>query len=242
MYFGRCVPFILCDLIPYFQRYKIQDLKKPDWPEQLECMKSVLLSHFMVEAVPIWGFHTLCKFASIQYDVPFPDWTVIALHVSIFFVLEDAWHYWFHRGLHYGSFYKYIHKQHHRYATPFGFAAEYAHPIEVALLGFGTVGMPVIFGAITGKLHLITVIIWVGLRLFQAVDAHSGYEFPWSLHHILPFWAGADHHDDHHRYFIGNYASSFRWWDHILHTNPKTKRPANSYEKRKAADVASKQK
>jgi hypothetical protein len=35
-------------------------------------------------------------------------------------------------------------------------------------------------------------------------------EFPWSLHHFLPFWAGADHHDLHHEKFIGNYSSSFR--------------------------------
>ena len=104
------------------------------------------------------------------------------------FVLEDTWHYWFHRGLHYGVFYKYIHKQHHRYAAPFGLAAEYAHPVEVALLGLGTVGIPIVWCLITGNLHLFTVSIWIILRLFQAVDAHSGYEFPWSLHNFLPFW------------------------------------------------------
>ena len=142
------------------------------------------------------------------------------------FVLEDTWHYWFHRGLHYGVFYKYIHKQHHRYAAPFGLAAEYAHPVEVALLGLGTVGIPIVWCLITGNLHLFTVSIWIILRLFQAVDAHSGYEFPWSLHNFLPFWAGADHHDEHHHYFIGGYSSSFRWWDFILDTEagPKAKR------------------
>ncbi|GLA62533.1 C-4 sterol methyl oxidase [Aspergillus tubingensis] len=50
--------------------------------------------------------------------------------------------------------------------------------------------------------------IWIVLRLFQAIDAHSGYEFPWSLHHFLPFWAGADHHDLHHE----------KWWDYLLDT------------------------
>lgn len=34
--------------------------------------------------------------------------------------------------------------------------------------------------------------IWICLRLFQAVDAHSGYDFPWSLSHIFPAWAGAE--------------------------------------------------
>lgn len=35
--------------------------------------------------------------------------------------------------------------------------------------------------------------IWICLRLFQAVDAHSGYDFPWSLNKFIPFWAGAEY-------------------------------------------------
>lgn len=37
--------------------------------------------------------------------------------------------------------------------------------------------------------------IWIALRLFQAVDSHSGYDFPWSLNKFFPLWSGADHHD-----------------------------------------------
>jgi methylsterol monooxygenase len=232
LYFGRSLPWFVIDCIPYFRKYKIQYQKEPDFAEQWECMKSVLLSHFMVEALPIWGFHPICSYLGIQVDVPFPALSKMAFHIGVFFFLEDTWHYWMHRGLHYGPFYKYIHKQHHRYAAPFGLAAEYAHPVEVALLGVGTVGIPIMWVLATGDLHMFTVYVWVALRLFQAIDAHSGYEFPWSLHHFLPFWAGADHHDDHHRYFIGNYASSFRWWDAILDTHPKTTRPrTNPYTK-----------
>lgn len=231
VYFGRCLPWYILDCIPYFKKYKIQEDKMPSNAEQWECLKSVLKSHFLVEAVPIWFFHPLCQQIGIQFQVPFPLLAQMALQLLVFFVLEDAWHYWFHRGLHHGVFYKYIHKQHHRYAAPFGLAAEYAHPIEVMLLGCGTVGIPIIWCIITGELHLFTICLWISLRLFQAVDSHSGYELPWSLHHVLPFWAGADHHDDHHRYFIGGYSSSFRWWDHFLETDAgprgKAKRQQN---------------
>lgn len=171
----------------------------------------------------------------MEYTVPFPSLLKIVLQVGLFFVLEDAWHYWFHRGLHYGAFYKHIHKQHHRYSAPFGMTAEYAHPVEVALLGMGTVGIPIIYCYFFRDLHLFTISIWIVLRLFQAIDAHSGYEFPWSLHHFLPFWAGADHHDEHHHYFIGSYASSFRWWDLILDTEagpgPKKRREEKMKQK-----------
>jgi methylsterol monooxygenase len=235
-YFGRCLPWYIIDRIPFFRKYKIQDEKIPSNAEQWECLKSILTSHFLVEAFPIWFFHPLGQKIGMSFDVPFPSLTTMCLQIALFFVLEDAWHYWFHRGLHYGPFYKYIHKQHHRYSAPFGLTAEYAHPIEVALLGMGTVGIPIVYCMLTKNLHLFTISIWIVLRLFQAIDAHSGYEFPWSLHHIVPFWAGADHHDEHHHYFIGSYASSFRWWDAILDTEagPEAKARREARMKMKA--------
>lgn len=33
---------------------------------------------------------------------------------------------------------------------------------------------------------------WIVFRLLQAVDSHSGYDFPWSLNKFLPLWAGAE--------------------------------------------------
>jgi methylsterol monooxygenase len=85
------------------------------------------------------------------------------------------------------------------------------------------------------QLHLITMLTWIVLRLFQAIDAHSGYDFPWSLCHWVPFWAGAEHHDYHHQAFIGNYSSSFRWWDYLFGTDKKYRafRKRQAEEKRK---------
>lgn len=39
-------------------------------------------------------------------------------------------------------------------------------------------------------MHIITLWWYLVARLFQVVDAHSGYDFPWSLRNFLPFWAG----------------------------------------------------
>lgn len=237
-YFGRCLPWIIIDHLPFFQRWKIQATKVPSDKEQWECFKSVIKLHLMVEALPIWLFHPFCAQLGISVDVPFPSAKVMASQIVLFFICEDFWHYWAHRLFHHGWFYKHIHKQHHRYAAPFGLAAEYAHPVEVMSLGFGTVGFPMLYALIVVKapglhlpsLHLFTLSLWVVLRLFQAVDSHSGYDFPWSLNRFLPLWAGASHHDDHHHYFIGNYASSFRYLDAILNTEcgatSKSKREA----------------
>ncbi|CAG7917977.1 unnamed protein product [Penicillium olsonii] len=234
VYFGRSLPWIFIDTWGLFNRYKIQGVslpgdrpvhlanriqsKMPSLKEQWDCAKFVLLSHFTVELPQIWLFHPMAQFCGLSTSIPFPTFWTMAYQIAIFFVMEDTWHYFSHRALHWGPLYKAIHKIHHQYSAPFGLAAEYASPIEVMILGFGTVGCPILWCAMTGDLHILTMYIWIVLRLFQAIDAHSGYEFPWSLHHFLPFWAGADHHDLHHEKFIGNYASSFRWWDYVLDT------------------------
>ena len=72
VYFGRSLPWMIIDQIPYFRRYKIQDVcpheieslqgalvadfaqqKLPTAQEQWKCAKLVLLSHFLVELPPI---------------------------------------------------------------------------------------------------------------------------------------------------------------------------------------------
>jgi methylsterol monooxygenase len=151
--------------------------------------------------------------------------------------LEDAWHYWMHRLFHQGFFYRNVHKIHHQYSAPFGLAAEYASPIETMVLGAGTVMVPIVWCLVTGQLHVITMYLWITARLFQAIDAHSGYDFPWSLHHFIPFWAGAEHHDVHHERFIGNYASSFRWWDYMMDTESGPEAVKRRRERRAAKEA-----
>lgn len=217
VYFGRSLPWYILDYTGYLRKYKIQD-KTISQAEQLKCLTDVLVSHAFIEAIPIFAFQPICNMLEIDISANFPTLKTFAIQIAAFFLMEDTWHYWLHRGLHYGPFYKYIHKQHHKYAAPFGLTAEYAHPIEVAVTGLGTVGSPLLWAYLFGNVHLVTVICWVVGRLLQAIDAHSGYEFPWSFHHFFPMWAGADHHDEHHKYFVGNYSSSFRHWDYFLGT------------------------
>ncbi|KAJ7207947.1 hypothetical protein GGX14DRAFT_634537 [Mycena pura] len=232
VYFGRCIPWIIVDAIPYFRRWKLQASKVPTPQEQWECCKQVLISHFLVELPVIWFFHPMAEmFGMSTYQLTFPALPQMALQLLFFFVFEDMFHYFAHQALHYGPLYKHIHKLHHKYSAPFGLAAEYAHPAEVAILGMGTISGPLLYCYLTGDLHIITIYTWISLRLFQAIDAHSGYDFPWSLQHIVPFWSGADHHDFHHMAFTNNFSTSFRWWDRLFGTDDKYR----AYKKRVAA-------
>ena len=113
------------------------------------------------------------------WQVPFPPWQHQAAQIAFFFVFEDMFHFFAHRALHWGPLYKHIHKIHHKYSAPFGLAAEYAHPAEVMILGTGTIAGPILYCAFRRDLHIFSVYVWIVLRLFQAIDAHSGYgEYP----------------------------------------------------------------
>ncbi|KAI9455629.1 hypothetical protein HD554DRAFT_2317692 [Boletus coccyginus] len=184
--------FLIHEIVYFGCLRKLQSNKIPTAAEQWECTKQVLFSHFTIELPAIWLFHPMAE-----------------MFVAIFFVFEDMFHYFAHQALHWGPLYKHIHKLHHKYLAPFGLAAEYAHPAEVFILGTGMIAGSILYCYFTQNLHILTVYIWITLRLFQAIDVHSGYDFPWSLQHIVPFWLGAEHHDFHHMVFTNNYSISF---------------------------------
>ncbi|GAA6032803.1 hypothetical protein JCM8097_000799 [Rhodosporidiobolus ruineniae] len=237
VYFGRCLPWMLIDYMGWFRQYKLQDNKIPSAKQQWECTKAVLYTHFSVELPQIYLFHPLATSVGMKtWEVPFPSfWRQMVPQLCLFFFLEDMWHYFVHRLMHHKRLYKYIHKIHHEYSAPFGLAAEYAHPIEVLVLGLGTVGSPLLWCYLSGgNMHLITMYTWICCRLFQAVDAHSGYDFPFSLNHWLPIWAGAEHHDYHHEKFVECYSSSLRIWDWLLKTDVKY----HAYRQKQAAAKA----
>ncbi|KAF9187843.1 C-4 sterol methyl oxidase [Haplosporangium sp. Z 767] len=241
IYFGRCVPYLIADQIPSLQKYKIQQKQIQNTAQnQWKVFRYVLMSHFLFELPMIVGFHPVAVYFGMAISaVPFPSLSQMIPQIILFFVFEDFFHYWAHRGLHYGPFYKHIHKIHHEWSAPFGLTAEYAHPVEVMILGTGTIAGPLLWCYFTGDLHLATTMIWMTLRLFQAVEAHSGYDFPWSTHNWLPFWSGSEHHDYHHMAFTNNFSTSFRWWDHIFGTNKKyiayKERRARELKEKKAA-------
>ncbi|KAH9979544.1 hypothetical protein BGW80DRAFT_1435031 [Lactifluus volemus] len=191
--------------------WKLQPAKVPTPQEQWECTKGVLFSHFTVEAPAVSLIPSLdCS----HWQVPFPTWQFMLPQLAFFFVFEDMFHYFSHQLLHTPLLYKHIHKLHHKYSAPFGLAADYDS-------GTGTIFGPLLYCWFRPDLHILTVYIWITLRLFQAIDAHSGYDFPWSLQHIVPFWSGAEHHDFHHMAFVNNFSTSFRWWDRLLGTDNK---------------------
>merc|ERR1711991_1198512 len=204
VYFGTHLFFMIADFIPALKKYKLQPKYENTGKRQWACFISVLFNHLCIQLPMMLAVEPMFGGGRLRIDPPFTNiYRIVGVCVAGL-ILEDFYFYWIHRFLHWGPLYKHIHKLHHDYSAPFGMAAEYAHPIETFFLGFGTMLGPILFAS-----HLSEVWIWLCVRLLQTVEVHSGYDFPWSLNNIIPFWGGAIFHDYHHETFTGNFASTF---------------------------------
>jgi len=212
-YWFSYLPFYVLDTVPAARKWKIQDDKENEPISQWECAKMVLINHFAL-VLPMILLTHLTPIFQLRATLPLPPMGEITWQVFFCFVAEDFLFYWGHRALHTNFLYRHIHHVHHRYAAPFGIAAEYAHPVEVVFLGVAT-----IFGPMVVRPHLLTLWVYLLMRCFQTIECHSGYDFPWSINRWLPLYGGADFHDHHHRTYSGNYASTFVWLDKLYGTD-----------------------
>eukprot|EP00916_Digyalum_oweni_P016893 GHVL01027711.1.p1 GENE.GHVL01027711.1~~GHVL01027711.1.p1 ORF type:complete len:262 (-),score=41.10 GHVL01027711.1:64-849(-) len=216
IYYSLCLPYFLMQFFEYFEKYKIQK-KKENLNDQWKCLKGILFSQMFLQVpLEIGAF-----FYVMHFNIPFEyekisPFCKLAAQLFGCAVLEDTWHYFMHRLMHYGPLYKHIHKIHHDFSAPFGFEAEYAHPIETLVLGMGFMIGVLVYGN-----HVTFLWFWVALRLTETIEVHSGYDIalPFNWLHFFPFYGGARFHDFHHQNFIGNYASSFTYWDELFGTD-----------------------
>ncbi|ETW07628.1 hypothetical protein H310_02098 [Aphanomyces invadans] len=213
-YFGTWAPYLALDFFPIFHKYKIQPKQENTWPITWKCLKLLAFNHVFVQLPMIISSDSTLTMLGFGMDAPLPTLSTIVWQVVVCAILEDFYNYWAHRFLHWKKIYKYIHKVHHEYAAPFGITAEYAHPAETLILGIGT-----FLGPFLLTRHLLTLWVWMCVRIIQSVDSHCGYELPWSPTRFLPFWGGAVHHDYHHEKFDVNYASFFTVWDFVFGTD-----------------------
>merc|ERR1719362_280183 len=209
----------------FFERYRVHTHKWP-WesdPEEWKSLRSkTFVQLFVNQCIIIPGllylrhfyFGKKCEFRSDWESAPTPF--EIIWQLAIFLIGEDFWFYWIHRFLHWDKIYNYIHKVHHEHKVTVSYASEYAHPIEVI---FGNL-FPVNFGPMLlgNKTHLITLNLWIIIRILKTTEAHSGYEFTWSPIRLLPMQVPSDFHSYHHLKFKGNYGSFFRFWDTMCGT------------------------
>ncbi|KAK6285584.1 hypothetical protein POUND7_011763 [Theobroma cacao] len=216
------LPCVLVELFWFnnMNKFKLQPRIRRSFSELFKCYKDVILNKFILVAVPLIAvsFPAL-KWVRIRYPTSLPlpsEWEVIS-QLVVYFLIEDYGHYWIHRLLHTKWGFENIHYMHHEYEAPIGFAAPYAHWAEILILG-----IPTYLGPAIVPCHMVTLWLWTALRQAEAIETHSGFDFPWSPTKFIPFYGGAEYHDYHH--FVGgqsqsNFASVFTYCDYIYGTD-----------------------
>ncbi|KAF2298980.1 hypothetical protein GH714_029524 [Hevea brasiliensis] len=139
-----------------FDKYKIQPKVKLSFPEMFKCYKDVMRMFFLVVGPLQLVSYPSIKMIRIRTSLPLPSIWEIFLHLLVYFVVEDYTNYWIHRLLHCKWGYEKIHRVHHEYAAPIGFAAPYAHWAEILILG-----IPSFLGPAMVPGHMITFWLWI---------------------------------------------------------------------------------
>jgi len=206
----------LCYKWDLFPKYRINPASKyPDAALIRECMKMILINQFILQMPLSYLLFPLLKARGLDFSPELPSPLTVIAHILIFMICEDTMFYWSHRMLHHPAIYKHIHKKHHEFKTTIGIASEYAHTVEWFVSNL----MPFMMGPLLIGPHMVTLWIWMFIRVVETVEAHSGCTVPFSPFNFLPFQGGAERHDYHHMYNVGSFGSFFNYWDKIMGTD-----------------------
>ncbi|MFM2117423.1 MAG: Delta(7)-sterol 5(6)-desaturase [Bacteroidota bacterium] len=139
----------------------------------------------------------------------------IGLFPVLFFV-HDTYFYWIHRLMHHPRLFKWFHLVHHRSTNPSPWAAYAFHPLEAVL----EVGIFALFLFIF-PIHRTHLIIFFFLSIVYNVYGHLGWElYPKGFQKTwIGKWINTSiSHNQHHKYFTGNYGLYFLFWDRWMGT------------------------
>ncbi|CAF0855262.1 unnamed protein product [Adineta steineri] len=207
--------------ISYFEKYRIQK-HKPKLrfqPEIIRQMKNGIIKHqlSLIMSLPLL-YHLLNYFGHVSVRTSIPSFFTILWQMIIFILSEDFLFFWTHYFFHTRWLYKHIHKKHHIFKQPTGVVFIIADPWELLLQNQLAVWIAPIF---LKEKHLFTICLWIFIRIYQTINAHSGYDLPYiSAQYYLPWlMSGTLQHDYHHQHAKMNYGSFLTLWDRFMNTH-----------------------
>lgn len=162
-------------------------------------------------------------FTQAAFTLKFPSLPILIGQSLFLIFLDDAYMYFFHKFLHKNPFFfRNVHKIHHKACPPFPLDFMYVHPFEwLGGMGGAAVGAIAIY-FVFGEINAFPLWIFGAFRNLHEIEIHSGLKSVFAQY--IPFMGLTEHHEHHHIYLEGNYASTFTIWDKIFQTSIKEKK------------------
>jgi Delta7-sterol 5-desaturase len=155
------------------------------------------------------------------------DAWVIGLEYAIYFFGFDAYFYWCHRLMHAEPIYKWVHKTHHISTSTNPLTTTSINPLEALINGMFVplymMAATILAGLVPGftPIHTASVALIAPTSIVMGFYVHSGFEFLpswWNKSWVTKWFISATFHDQHHRYFRGNYGGYTTVWDRLCGT------------------------
>lgn len=217
VYLSCCLPYVcldfLCSRLTLVRRFKIQPQRKVTWEMAWSCLSRILHNHVCF-IFPLTVLHWYWR--PMFFPPLAPEMLRVVKDVLACLLLFDMQYFLWHVLHHKVSWlYRFFHKDHHVFTATFSLTTENTSAWEMLSLSFFTMLNPALLGC-----HPLTEMLFFVTNMYLSVEAHSGYEFPWSPHRLVPFglYGGAQHHDLHHLKGKVNYAPYFTHWDRLFGT------------------------
>lgn len=197
-------------------RFRVAEGKAPPPELSRRAVVEVLGGQVLLLAVTAFVFYPAWRAMGGTSGDPWPSLFTIAWQVLVCILLQDTMFYWSHRILHSPRLFRAVHRKHHDFRYVRGHSSEYAHPVELTANVVSFILPAILLGT-----HLLTFGVWVTIRVYETVAAHSGYAFG-------PI---ASRHAYHHLYASrGCLGSFFGIWDRLMGTDAhwrewRTKQP-----------------
>jgi methylsterol monooxygenase len=199
---------LLCRKNKWYETLRIDKQATPSDELMSTCISGLLKEHFLLQPILLYLVYPYFQSFGMEVRSPLPSGKTVLRDFLISAICNDLLFYVAHRVLHFGAFYKHIHKKHHEFKATVGIASEYANPVEALFANL----IPTLIGPFLLGSHVVVLWIWLGYRVYETIDTHSGYLFQWSISELLPFTGGRERHYFHHSHNIGCFGAYYLDW------------------------------
>ena len=213
------LPFFFIFYVFYRNKWSFRKIQEK-FPRRKDMQREALYSLTTILIFTLIGllvFATPIREYTLRYNaIADHGWAYWAFSIVLMIFLHDTYFYWAHRAMHHPRLFKYFHLVHHKSTNPSPWAAYAFHPLE------GVVEASIIFPIVfLIPYHPSAIAVFLLFMMIYNVYGHLGYElYPKGFNkHPIGKWLNTSiNHNQHHKFFTGNYGLYFLFWDRWMGT------------------------